>query len=379
MMSDGSLTDGHRNGSAISSNRKEFDYGWGISLGAFVCENCDWRYFHSFESIPKLCPHCFRPTLSTLDQNEISHLITNPPELYKSFTVDQDIVKKELLKFVKGIRFAPKDLSIQNLERRLNRIFLPKWLVDAAVKATWEAELGYDYQVVSHRERYDQNSRGWKTQEITETRIRWEPRVGRLDRTYHNIHAPGLEDDADLLQIIGNYDLSKVQHYEVSGLSNAYVSLPNRSEGDAWTAALPSFQSAASGECKLAAAADHIRQFRWKPTYDSHNWTLLLLPIYTTYYIDDAGAPQVVLLHGRTGRVHGARKASMKRARRISLMMVTAATVIFLLSVVVALGSMFLQPLIILAGVGLLLSILLLILAGIPVGLVWQFNRRISI
>ncbi len=128
----------------------------------------------------------------------------------------------------------------------------------------------------------------------------------------------------------------------------------------------------------LAAEADHIRQFRWKPTYHNHNWTLLLLPIYTTYYLDDDGAPQVVLLHGQTGKVNGDRKASMKRARRISLMIVIAAIVIFLLSLVVAIGSMFLQPLIILGGVGFLLSILLVIMAVIPVGLVWQFNRRAS-
>ena len=378
MMSDRSLTGENWNGSTVLSNSKESDYGWGISLGAVVCEYCDWRYFHTIENIPKRCPYCYRSTLSTLDQDEISHLITSPPELYLSFTVDQDIVKKVLQKFVQGIRFAPKDLSIQNLERRLNRIFFPEWLVDVEVNAIWESEVGYDYQVISHRERYDQNSRGWKTQEITETRIRWESRIGRLDRTYHNIHAPGLEDDAELQQIIGPYDLSKVQHYGVSVLKNTYVRLPNRSREDAWTAALPSFQSAASSECKLAADADHIRQFRWKPTYDNHNWTLLLLPIYTTYYLDDDGAPQVVLLHGQTGKVNGARKGSMKRARRISLMIVIAAIVIFLLSLVVAIGSMFLQPLIILGGVGFLLSILLVIMAVIPIGLVWQFNRRAS-
>jgi hypothetical protein len=378
MTSDESLTGGNRIRPSFSNIKKEFDYGWGISLCAVVCENCDWRYFHSKVSIPKRCPFCFQPTLSILDQDEISHLITNPPELYIAFTVDQDIVNKELLNFVKGIRFAPKDLSIQNLERRLNRIFIPKWLVDAEVNAIWEAEVGSDYQVISHRERYDQNSRGWKTQEITETRIRWESRVGRLDRTYHNIHAPGLEDDSELLQRIGNYDFSTVQHYKVSELIDTFIGLPNRSKGDAWTAALPRFQSAASRECTLASSADHIRQFRWKPAYENHIWTLLLLPIYSTYYIDDDGEPQVVLLHGQTGRVNGSRKASMKRARRISLMIVIAATVIFFLSLVVTLGSMFLQPVLILGGVGFLLSILTAIMAVIPVGFVWRFNRRAS-
>ncbi|MCJ7694608.1 MAG: hypothetical protein MUO40_04200, partial [Anaerolineaceae bacterium] len=65
-------------------------------------------------------------------------------------------------------------------------------------------------------------------------------------------------------------------------------------------------------------------------------------------------------------------------ARRISLMIVIAATVIFFLSLVVTLGSMFLQPVLILGGVGFLLSILTAIMAVIPVGFVWRFNRRAS-
>ena len=373
MMSDISPPDGNQNDPSLLINSD--DYGWGVSVGAVVCENCDWRFFHSLDRIPKRCPFCFRSTLSNLNQDEISHLITKSPEQYIPFTVDQDILNNDLLKFVKGIRFSPKDLSIQNLESRLRRVYIPKWLVDTDVNAIWEAEVGYDYQVISHRERYDQNSSGWKTQEITETRIRWESRVGRLDRTYHNIQSPGLEDAAEILQRIGNYDLSMVQDYKETVLSNTLIRLPNRSMEDAWTAALPSFQSAASSECKIAAEADHIRQFRWKPAYENHNWTLLLQPIYTTYYLDDDGMPQVVLMHGQTGRVNGARKASMKRALRTSMVIVIAATVLFMLSLIVALGSLVLQPLLLLGGAGFLLSILLVIMAAIPVGLVWQFNR----
>jgi hypothetical protein len=374
MMSDESPHDRNRNDSPIVIDYD--DYGWGVSLGAAVCENCDWCFFHSLERIPKCCPFCFQVTLSNLDQDEISHLITNPPEQYLSFEVNRDSIKNEVQEFIKAIRFSPKDLSLQNLSSRLERVFIPKWLVDADVNAIWEAEVGYDYQVISHRERYDQNSSEWKTQEITEARIRWESRVGRLVRTYHNILSPGVEEDVEILKKIGKYELSKVQEFEESVLSDTHVRLPNRSKEDAWIAALPSLQSAASSECKIAADADHIRQFRWKPAYDNHNWTLLLLPIYTTYYLDDDGAPQVVVLHGQTGRINGARKASMKRALRTSMMIIIAAMVIFMLSLIVTLGTLIFQPLLILGGAGFLLSMFLVILAVMPVGLVWQFNRK---
>jgi hypothetical protein len=375
------MSDKIRNGANLSSQNgstknEVYNFYWGLNLGAIVCENCDWRFFHTNKNSISCCPYCYSHKLTWLDQEELSHLITHTPELYVPFSANQDIVNQGIYNFIKSIKFAPKDLSLQNLQNRLLCLYFPNWLVDVEVEAIWEAELGYDYQVVSHRERYDQNSGRWTTQEITETRTRWEQRVGRLKRAYHNIRAPGMEDDAKLIQRIGRYDSKKGKQYDNSVISDSFVSLPSRSTEDAWPAAIPPVQSAASSECLQAASADHIRQFRWKPTYDNHKWSLLLLPIYTSYYMDDDNIPQVVYLNGQSGRLYGDRKASMKSARRSSLIIVVVAMAIFLLSLVVALGSLVLPPLIILGGIGILLSMLLVVMAIIPVGIVWQFNRR---
>ena len=100
------------------------------------------------------------------------------------------------------------------------------------------------------------------------------------------------------------------------------------------------------------------------------------MPMYSTFYLDDDDIPQVVLLNGQTGRLFGTRRASMKKARRSSLLIVVVALVIFLMSLGLALGSLVLPPLIILGGIGMLLSILVGVMAIIPIGIVWQFNRN---
>jgi hypothetical protein len=348
---------------------------WGKVNQALTCENCDWRFFRINEITISRCPHCYSQKVASLDQEEISHLITDKPERFIPFSTNLDLINRSFQKFIKSIRFAPKDLSIQSLQDRLTAVFFPNWLVDVEVEAIWEAEFGYDYEVVSHRERYDQNFGGWKTQEITETRTRWEKRVGCLNRAYQNLHAPGMEEDVELIRRIGKFDIREGELYEISAIEDSFVSLPSRSTEDAWPAAIPTVQAVASSECLQAASADHIRQFRWNPSYRNHNWSLLLMPMYTTYYLDDDNIPQVVHLNGQTGRLFGARRASMKKARRSSLIIVVIALVIFMMSVVLALGSLVLPPLIIPGGIGIILSILVGIMAVIPVGIVWQFNR----
>lgn len=376
MMFDEFSTGENTNRNDRASYNEDLKLGWGKKLRAVVCENCDWRFLYISEKGLNACPHCLRSDLSTLDKDEVSRLITDPPELFLSFAVDVESIHQEINKFAEDIRFAPKDLIFQNLRTRLTSVYIPNWLVDVEVNAVWEAEFGYDYQVVSHREHFDQNSGRWKTQELTESRIRWEQRVGRLIRTYHNIRTPALEDDALLNQRIGTFEASEAKQFEAALLLDSYVSLPSRSKEDTWSAAVPSIQSAASTECRRAGAADHIRQFRWNPSFDNQYWTLLLLPMYTTYYLDDDNTPQAILVNGQSGKLYGIRKASMKRARETSLVIVAVAVAVFLLSMASVLVSILLPPLLIFGGIGIFLSIVLGISAVIPIVMVWQFNNQ---
>ncbi len=342
---------------------------WAAGFQPACCESCDGRYLQPKSRELPLCPNCARAELTPCDPpNGIA-----PPELILPFAVSDETLARQLDDFAGGIWFAPTDLTAARLKHRLQPVLWPMWLVDSQVEALWQAETGFDYQAVSHRDQFDQKRGGWNSQEITETRTRWEPRVGRLNRQYHNIAAPALEEHASLLRRLGKFDLARSQPYRPQA---AMVRLPNRSTTDAWPETAPAFQTSAAEECRQASQAQHIRDFRWTTRFQNQNWTLLLLPLYATYYVDDNRQPQPLLIHGQTGRISGPRRASMARARRAAFAVAATAAVIFGLSLLLGLASLAAPPLLLVAGLGLALAVLVGLLAVAPLVGVWLFNRN---
>lgn len=349
---------------------------WQADLEAAICESCDWRYLRPAGSLPQQCPHCFQSELTSLPELAEAERAARPPELVLPFTVSEEHVSQMIQAFASGIRFAPVDLTPQNLLARLQKVYLPMWLVDSDVAATWQAEVGFDYEAISHRDRFDQNRGGWVSEEITETRIRWEPRLGRLTRHYDNIVAPALEEHASLQQRLGPYELTTAQPYQPQAVAGCLIRLPNRPPADAWPEAVPELHLQASDECRRACQGDHFRDFRWQADYQGHHWTLLLLPVYTTFYRDDTQTPIPILIHGQAGRLSGRRQASMKQARRATLMIIAVAVVIFALSLVGGLVAYFFaEALVTLALLGGFLAFAVGLAGLLPLLLVWQFNR----
>lgn len=352
---------------------------WRQPVGLWVCDSCDRSFLLPELMAPAadrqspLCPTCFSANLSlVLDPSGLLEF-SRPPELLLPFGLDEARLPALYDAFARRIPYPPGDLTPASLARRLQRLYLPMWLVDVDVQATWRCEAGYNYQVVSHQDRYEQNRGQWATRQVEETRVRWEPRLGELRRTYPNLAAPALRDDQALRRTLGEFDLRRSQPY--SGLPGGYVRLPDRSTSDAWSDARHSLQGLAAEECRQAIGADHHRQFTWQPDFSRQNWTLLLLPVFTTCYLDDAGQPQVVYIHGQSGKLHGSRRASMRKAQSVAVIILVIAAVLFGLGLLLAaLGALF-PVLLPLGGIGLVLAALVACAAAVPVVQVWAFNR----
>lgn len=349
--------------------------GWGASFHVAVCESCDWSFLIPPGYPGNICPHCFQPFLETpKDETGILAQLAQP-ELILPYKIDQASLNQKIQNFIKGIPFAPSDLRDANLQSRINHIFLPVWLVDIKANAIWQAEMGFNYNVVSHQERYEQNRGNWQTQEIEEQRIRWEKRVGSLDRIYQNIAAPALESHIQIQKAIGRFDFQSSRLYSAQDIASCMVCAPNRSKQDAWQSLVPDLQSIASDECRRACEADHVRQFSWTPAFENKHWTLLLQPAITTFYLDDEQKAQPIMINGQNGQLSGVRRASMKKAKQASLYILITALIIFSIS----LGSLVLSPLIPLlaaaSAIGAAAAFAIALAALIPVLNVWWFNR----
>ncbi len=347
---------------------------WGDNLALAGCDACDTLYLIPYDKAPLPCPLCGQGELLLLDEDADRPVYTQPPELVVPFSVPQDKRERVLKQFASSVWIKPDDLKLDRLNGRIQPIYLPMWLVDADVQAQWRAEAGYNYEIVSHREQYQDNQ--WRTQRVKETKIRWEPRAGRLQRHYDNKTAPALEEHDAFARKLGRYRLEEAELYRPELIREAFVRLPNRPPDDAWTEAQIALNQAAQEECRQAAAADHIRDFRWTAEFANQNWTQLLLPLYTTWYRDDDDQPQMVYLHGQTGNLYGSRRASMKKARKYALITLAlaamagaAAFFFFLLGIFVA------SEILALATLGFLAALFLGILAIVPVGMAWYTNH----
>jgi hypothetical protein len=363
--------------SAKRSSAKSADWlaSWGAELQSAACELCNWSFLlPPVESMP-ICPHCFGGELERVeDSSALPH--GRPPELTAPFSLSKERLQQNLQAFARTIPFAPGDLTTQNLEARLQRVLIPMWLVDAEVGAAWQCEIGFDYDVVSFEDRFSDRQGGWSSERVTETRIRWEPRMGRLRRMYDNVAAPALEEHAGITDKLGEFELASAQDYQASSLEGAYVRLPNRPPEDAWPDAVPVLRALAAEECRRAAEAEHQRDFRWSPKFAKQNWTQVLLPAYTSHYLDDDLKPQPLIIHGQTGKVNGAKRASLKRASMTSVVIAAVAGLLGLPSLVLSVFPILPLEIRSLAGCGVMLGLLLGITAVIPFTVASLFNRR---
>ncbi len=347
-----------------------------------ICEVCQARFLPlnggAADATAPLqrCPQCYQAELVSQALSDEIQPFIHPAELAIPFALSTADIDQAVQRFANGIPFPPSDLTGERLRSRLNRIYLPMWLVDAQVKAEWQAEAGFNYRVISRQERY--SAQGWSSQPVEEQRIRWEPRLGRLQRAYQNIVVPALEDHRRLQAALGEFDLRQAQPYQIRLAQNVLLRLPDRPPQAAWSEAKPALQSAAAEECRRAARADHLRRFAWRPKFNSLNWTLLLLPVYTTYYLDDEGHPQAVWINGKSGQLSGRRRASPSRARRAALIWLIAAAICFLISLALAAASTFAPLLLALAVLALTFALLAGIGAATPLLRVWWFNRPAS-
>lgn len=351
-----------------SNHEPAVDAAWKVPLNVFYCAQCKSAHLALSEVVLAICPSCLHESLSgeaVGSDTSPAALHREPPELAVPFQVGARRAKEALATWMKGSWLKPAEFKVDLLCERLRRYFLPLWLVDADVEAVWQAEMGYDYQAASYREHYQGG--GWVSQEVTETRTRWESRVGTLKRHYDNVAVPALEAHEQWMSRLGGYDLRSRESYAPQVIAESVIRLPDYAPDAAWMDAETALNSAAARECVQAAEADHIRNWGMNATFSHLNWTQMLVPAYVTWYREgDQVYP--LWINGQTGHIYGIKLMSMTKAWIIAAGIAALAVLCFLLGVVLML-----------VGIGIVLVLLSLplgLLAFVPPIWVWVHNNQ---
>ena len=343
---------------------------WGLPLQPAGCPQCQRIYLVEAARLGGACPGCAAGRL----EPQPARLRPEPPELLIPFQQSPADLRPAIDKFLKPVWLRPDDFNSRSLLQRLIPIYWPMWLVDSDLSGDWQAEMGYDYQVKSSQETYAQGS--WKTREQVETRIRWEPRLGQLTRHYDNAAAPALNDAEAIATRIGATSRQPAAPYTPAALSQALIRIPDLHPENAWPLAQTALHQAAGEECRQSAQAQHVRNYAIRAAYANLHWTQLLQPVYATYYHDDQGRPQILLVNGQSGAIGGPRRASQRKGclwSGIGLGSTAFLLVIYILLVLLgksipALASLAVMTICLALGLG----VFSVVLAAWP----WNWNRR---
>ena len=334
-------------------------------LSAVGCADCGALYLGGADL--ERCPSCGHAALS---EAEPRHAAT--PERWIPRTFAADAAATALAAHIAPVWFATAELDASLLASRLVPVWWPRWLVDVDAAGIWEIEAGFDYPVESSQEVYDGGS--WTTRKVTETRVRWEPRLGRVQRRYDNLVVPALADEAARTEAIGDVDLDGAEPCPTT--IDTPLQLPDRSPEDQWPAVLAALREQIGADCGRAVGADHVRDLFLEVDGGGAHWTLLLVPGYATWYLDDEGQVRTLLVNGSTGQPGGPRLASPAAGRRWAMIWFATGGGIALLGLVVGVVGLVLWFLLPVAGVLVAIGAVVALAGFWPLGAASGWNRR---
>lgn len=343
---------------------------WGLELQPAGCPLCRQAFLIEAAWLGKACPNCGQGKLEA----QPALLRSEPPELLVPFEQKFAQLPALFQRFTDGVWLHTPDFTPEMLARRAVPVYWPMWLVDSDLRGIWQAEVGYDYQVKSSQESYGSGS--WQTRETVETRIRWEPRTGQIERHYNNIAVPARSDHERMKLLTGQYNLKRSIAYQPERAAQTGVQVPDQNPENAWSQARESLNRAAGEECQQAANGQHIRSFGIRAEYCNQHWTQLLLPVFTSYYLDDDGKAHMVFVNGQTGFVGGQKVASLKKGWQVAAVIGVVAAILLVLGLI-GIGTGLLIPGAAVVGGALAISGLVAgIAAFIPPIWAWMYNRN---
>lgn len=343
---------------------------WGTDLRPFGCPSCRHGFLIRKIAEGFICPDCAKGNLA----EQAALLREEPPELILAFEIDQEKLKEKYNQFCSNLWLPHRDFKAANLLARARHVFWPMWLLDARVRGTWQAEIGFNYQVKSTQEIFRNAS--WQSVEQVETRVRWEQRAGTFDRMINNQVIPALSEHEEFLSRLGTYDFHKASPFNTSLLNNTAIRIADIHPENAWPGGKNALDRQALSECQKAANGDHHRNGRLIADYGDLHWTSFLLPMVVSYYYKDNGEPVTVWINGQTGWMSGQRLSSQEKGWRWAGINALIALLLAITGVIILVIASALPVISLIGGFFVLAAIALGIFAIVCAIHPWQWNRN---
>ncbi|GIV24722.1 MAG: hypothetical protein KatS3mg026_0414 [Bacteroidia bacterium] len=225
------------------------------------------------------------------------------PQGVLPFRVSQEEARAAFDRWVRSLWLAPSDLKDKRQIEKIRGFYLPIWTFDAQVWAHWRAEPGY-YRTRTERY-FDPRSRSWQSRTVTY--VEWGPPVsGHHQDFYDDVLVSGLVSlPTSYLDSVGGFATpSDLQAYNPDYFLGWEVALPDKPLPAAWKEAYQRIYEMTAEACKRALPGDTHRNFSMRLQLSGLTTKLAYVPLYVVAY-RYKGKPYRVVIHGRSGAVHG--------------------------------------------------------------------------
>ncbi len=265
------------------------------------------------------CAFCATPAV--VEAPPSSNLVR--PAGLLAFAVDRSAASQRFKTWISGLWFRPNDLKAKSSLTAMQGVYVPFWTFDALTHNRWTAEAGHYYTVQV------QALVNGKTVMRSETRTRWEPAAGFLEKVFDDVPVPASKGlPPGLARGIEPFPTAGLVPYDpqyLSGfLAEEYaVDLP-----DAVTSARDRMTREIFAACSGEVPGDTQRNLRVSTAWSGLTCKNALLPVWISAY-QYGGKPFRFLVNGVTGKVDGNAPFSIPK---ILAAVLAAIAVILLLS-----------------------------------------------
>lgn len=221
------------------------------------------------------------------------------PEGLLPFHVDRNSAAGKFRGWLSGLWFRPNALKSQATLTGMSGVYVPFWTFDAATRSAWSAEAGTYYQVEVQVEENGQSVTR------SETRTRWAPAEGMLDKLFDDVlveASKGLE--RSLAESIEPFPTASLVPYDASYLSGFLAEEYAVGVHEAVKVAEARMAEAIRSACAAQVPGDTFRNLVVNTDFAGVSYKNALLPIWIAAY-QYAGKPYRFLVNGVTGMIAG--------------------------------------------------------------------------
>ena len=269
--------------------------GWGAERKSVRCTKCGATTTLDPGVAASRCAFCATPAV--VEAPTASDHVR--PAGLLPFAVDRNAAAQRFRSWVSGLWFRPNDLKEKSSVTAMQGVYVPYWTFDALTHNRWRAEAGHRYTVQV------QALVNGRTVMRSETRIRWEPAAGFLEKVFDDVPVPASKGlPPGLARGVEPFPTGGLVPYDpqyLSGfLAEEYaVDLPE-AVGIAKERMTQEVHAACSGE----VPGDTQRNLQVSTAWSGLACKNALLPVWISAY-EYAGKPFRFLVNGVTGKVDG--------------------------------------------------------------------------